>query len=903
MRFQQLKRNPDTITRKKLYKSGKNWIVTSSLTLVSGLVLLSFNQTTVKADTNSTASTESATNTQTSPNTPMTQKTQATAVTAGDNTGTTVHDSNSAVANQPTTNSNGKSTTATPSNVIGIQKQANNNAANTDSTDNIIPTAKPQAAAAPLPATQTTANDATPTTTSSDIASSSTFGKIGGDTGSDWNIDSNGALHIQAGTWSGAGGSNFWSTINDAKSGMPLDYDIKSVSIDGPVVVPAEYSLEDAFNGDVLMNSFNFGNGGSFDTSKVTNFTSMFNRCISLSQFDFSKFDFSNAIDIGTMFNTSGLTNVSLKNMSFPNVAEATAMFQNDPNLKSVDLSGTNFENIRALGNYNTGLNAFLADDYNLTSITLDGFKAPGANIDEFFEGDNNLSSLDLSPFNLNNTDITSNNMLTLNSLTGGVIGLNKNIHLKQITLSPNDNISQANLTYNNIDNDGWISEGYPTPIADLATLYDGTDHGITTTKTWTLSPKPQATYTINYVTNDGTVVGSKTGLSGSIGETPVVPNLLGYSTPTLADSNAVLTADNTQVFTANVASYIGSYTVGISVQYTDNPTKNVTFNLEIPAGVTDSATDINQTQLDAFPTDNSFNNDSSNIDYYKVTSSGSASHPVGLSLIGLSDTTSVKNIVNDAINYVSKNYGAMIPKTTYGQTIPGFLTITYDKYEAPVVTPPNSGSSNSSSNDESTTTSKEVDDLNQTSATYYDQPKVQVYDLDGNAVTDSFLNPNTSWFNDKQMILNGTTYYRVAINAWVKASDVYVYTENNTHIRVYNNNYGNLVTASGTTVSNRMLKPSTDWISDRTTTINGAKYYRVSTNEFVNVNQVYEYTYDSPVISTTQATTVYDERGNAIAQLPMNQSYTTDRFVTIDGSVYYRVATNEFVKAEDVNL
>jgi len=51
MRFQQLKHNPNNIIRKKLVKSGKNWITVSTLAIAGGLFLVGSPSTTVKADT------------------------------------------------------------------------------------------------------------------------------------------------------------------------------------------------------------------------------------------------------------------------------------------------------------------------------------------------------------------------------------------------------------------------------------------------------------------------------------------------------------------------------------------------------------------------------------------------------------------------------------------------------------------------------------------------------------------------------------------------------------------------------------------------------------------------------------------------------------------------------------
>jgi len=51
MRFQQLKHDPNSVMRKKLVKSKKNWVVVSSLSIAGGLLLLGAPTTvSVKAD-------------------------------------------------------------------------------------------------------------------------------------------------------------------------------------------------------------------------------------------------------------------------------------------------------------------------------------------------------------------------------------------------------------------------------------------------------------------------------------------------------------------------------------------------------------------------------------------------------------------------------------------------------------------------------------------------------------------------------------------------------------------------------------------------------------------------------------------------------------------------------------
>lgn len=52
MRFRQLQKKSNVVLKKKMYKSGKNWVVKSSLAIISGLTLFGVSQTiNVKADT------------------------------------------------------------------------------------------------------------------------------------------------------------------------------------------------------------------------------------------------------------------------------------------------------------------------------------------------------------------------------------------------------------------------------------------------------------------------------------------------------------------------------------------------------------------------------------------------------------------------------------------------------------------------------------------------------------------------------------------------------------------------------------------------------------------------------------------------------------------------------------
>lgn len=150
--------------------------------------------------------------------------------------------------------------------------------------------------------------------------------------------------------------------------------------------------------------------------------------------------------------------------------------------------------------------------------------------------------------------------------------------------------------------------------------------------------------------------------------------------------------------------------------------------------------------------------------------------------------------------------------------------------------TPESTGSSSGSS------VSRNIDGIEDTIATYTKKPDVKVYDYDGSLMTDRKLAPGSNWYTDELMQLNGTKYYRVATDQWVKASDVYLYYRKTSKVRVNSDALAELVTDEGKTITDRALQKSSDWYTDEYKYTNNVKYYRVATNEFVSSNDVTEY-------------------------------------------------------------
>lgn len=154
----------------------------------------------------------------------------------------------------------------------------------------------------------------------------------------------------------------------------------------------------------------------------------------------------------------------------------------------------------------------------------------------------------------------------------------------------------------------------------------------------------------------------------------------------------------------------------------------------------------------------------------------------------------------------------------------------------------PNSETHNNSSSSGGSTVTREIEGIEENIATYAQRPDVALYDDNGSIITDQKLAPNSDWFTDESMQLDKDKYYRVATNQWVKANDVYLYYNHAINIQVNNGTIANLVTSSGKTVTDRALQANSGWYTDRYTYINNEKYYRVATNEFVSANDVKEY-------------------------------------------------------------
>ncbi|RHW52002.1 hypothetical protein DS831_01340 [Bombilactobacillus bombi] len=138
-----------------------------------------------------------------------------------------------------------------------------------------------------------------------------------------------------------------------------------------------------------------------------------------------------------------------------------------------------------------------------------------------------------------------------------------------------------------------------------------------------------------------------------------------------------------------------------------------------------------------------------------------------------------------------------------------------------------------------------------------------QLFDSKGRVIIDRALPTNSSWKTDYRVKMNGVTYYRVSTDEFVRADHVDFLDNAAANISVGNIS-GNIaksyidnifkVTGVGLTAlwrisddgqsmivkEDRWLPQDSRWITDQKAVLNGVTFYRLSTNEWVKANNGY---------------------------------------------------------------
>ncbi|WP_334330028.1 leucine-rich repeat domain-containing protein [Companilactobacillus sp. HBUAS59699] len=180
----------------------------------------------------------------------------------------------------------------------------------------------------------------------------------------------------------------------------------------------------------------------------------------------------------------------------------------------------------------------------------------------------------------------------------------------------------------------------------------------------------------------------------------------------------------------------------------------------------------------------------------------------------------------------------------------------------------------------------------------------IPIYNQNGEKISDQTLNRLTKFNVTQKNVVNGETYYEISDGNWIKASDVRDYTKGSGVLQTKSDSNKFILNSNGTRL-NRALKKTTSWLYNGSAEFDGTKYYRVATDEWVSANDVVLYNKINGVVKANVQAQVYKDTGEKSNRaLAKNSEFVTDKVSkSIDGETMYRVATDEWVKASDVTL
>ena len=136
----------------------------------------------------------------------------------------------------------------------------------------------------------------------------------------------------------------------------------------------------------------------NFDTSNVTNMGGMFYKCSKLTNLDVSNFDTSKVTNMYNLFgNCSNVTNLDVSKFDTSNVTNMVSMFSGCSKLTSLDVSNFDTSNVTNMGGmfYNcSSVNSLDVSKFDTSKVT---------DISSMLDGCSSLTSLDVSNFDTSN--------------------------------------------------------------------------------------------------------------------------------------------------------------------------------------------------------------------------------------------------------------------------------------------------------------------------------------------------------------------------------------------------------------------------------------------------------------------------------------------------------------------
>ncbi|MFD1418342.1 BspA family leucine-rich repeat surface protein [Companilactobacillus keshanensis] len=612
-------------------------------------------------------------------------------------------------------------------------------------------------------------------------------GKLSGDNGSSWYLDNAGTLHIGAGTVS----DPVFDTTTTTWSGYKYADDVTNVNFEDGAV--ADTNMSRYFYG---MSNLKTADVSKLDVSNTTDFSYMFSQTENLESLDLSGWKISDGVDFQSFVGGSGIKSLNLSGLTL-NGANLNGAFGFDSSLENIDL--TNFS---ATG---------VTDAYTL------------------FNMDSSLKSLDLTGFTLTSAANTTGMLALLSGLA---------------SLKVNSDTVLANTGLSNPTGfKGWTDGTNSYTSDDLSAVYGAgtsSDSDARKSTTWTVTSSSNVNYVINYyddVTND--LVGSISGSGLEGGSVRISPNYPGYETT--VDEKVSSINLPTAGFGLTVPDQVYKYNISpvdsrwVKITESDKGATNSTDNQNIELVYNnDTGNLVNiATAKSNLEADRTFDLADSTVEFTvngndfkgKLSDKSLAGYTIGQLLqmftTGKADSDGVP---------------LDIPADTTREQLIDYMVQLYDKYLISVsvglVYEPKATTNTGGDSNPSKTVLKDQNIATTTKT-------VSLYDENGKLVTNRGLDINTAWQSDAEYTLDGVLYYRVSDNEYAKASDVYVYVDYPGIIRVSNGQKGDLVDYLGCKLD-RKLGSLTDWKTDRIALINGGRYYRVSTDEFVDVDEAY---------------------------------------------------------------
>lgn len=597
MRFQQLKHDPNNVTKKRLVKSKKNWVVLTSLSIAGGLLLFSTPELTVDAASNEVKTTTKAAS---GPTTNSQSNTAAASVSSSQKPVTTTNVQTTPVTpnkkasaptvttvnsiNAPAPIAADKTTDSTPSDVKPAPSATTTpDAANT--------TKQPDVSASTKPLADKTAPTQVPVTTNKS-AQQPTVTKPQTDTAN--KVDSHLKPDVKSSllpTLTPGGIINgIVNSITGNKAPETTDSDAvtdkdtpddpmndktnleSGISNTSHWYISSDKTLH-FIDGTLADNANKKASPWSKDSENITSasfdgqvkasvhMNNMFSNLPRLQHiYNIENVDFSQTEDISGMLSNDGnLQDIDLTKNHFSIVRNAHGLLENDANLKSANMENSTFSNVTDYSN-------LFKNDSSLKDLNLNKWQMLSAqNLSSMFQNDVSLNTVNIRTWDISPTANTGDS--TKNE------GMFDGTNFSSITLGSFNRFSPKTELPSNLSNtwqeigSGSVADpnGSKTfQINQLGVAYPQDANGNNYIKT-TFAPKPgsiKGSLVIHTTTGNSTEIKDVTvpNITGNIGDTIIVnaPIKDGYTpsrstvTAQVVDKNNIVVTDGTLHYTGN---------------------------------------------------------------------------------------------------------------------------------------------------------------------------------------------------------------------------------------------------------------------------------------------------------------------------------------------------------------